>query len=157
MLRALFETEKAGYLFAAWFFHRHRIRVFPTLSAPQTLRVEPSAFFSEREAGRFCAALADLCCILQEKRLYDLFSFMMDDDPFDDNKGALPGIGHYRTILENPAPGATKVAFIAHFVNPVNELRMLEPDLCRASDTGLRIFFIHQADENNLRLQRTSI
>ncbi len=141
MLRALFNTEKAGYLFAAWFFHRHHIRVFPTLSAPETLRIEPSAFFSESEADQFCIALTDLCRILLEKRVYDLFSFLMDDDPFDDNKGALPDIGHYKAILEKPAPQAKKVAFIAHFVNPVNELRMLEPDLCRASDTGLRILF----------------
>ena len=141
MLRALFNTEKAGYFFAAWFFHKHRIRVFPTLSAPETLRVEPSAFLTEKEADRFCLALEELCQILVEKRLYDLFSFLMDDDPFDDNKGALPEIGRYRTIVEDASPGAEKVAFIAHFVNPVNELRMLEPDLCRASDTGLRILF----------------
>ena len=141
MLRALFNTEKSGYLFSAWFFHQHRIRVFPTLSAPETLRIEPSAYFTKDETDRFCRALEELCLILVEKRLYDLFSFLMDDDPFDDNKGALPAIGHYRPILEEAAAGATKVAFIAHFVSPVNELRMLEPDLCRASDTGLRILF----------------
>ena len=141
MLRALFESEKAGYLFAAWFFHNHRIRLFPTLSAPETLRLEPSAFLTMDEADQFCRGLEDLCRILSEKRLYDLFSFLMDNDPFDDNKGAAPEIGHYKTILETPAAGAEKVAFLAHFVNPVNELRMLEPDLCRASDTGLRILF----------------
>jgi acetylornithine/succinyldiaminopimelate/putrescine aminotransferase/predicted amino acid dehydrogenase/long-subunit acyl-CoA synthetase (AMP-forming) len=141
LLRALFQTEKAGYLFSAWFFHRHRIRVFPTLSAPETLRVEPSAYFTEQETDRFCDALEELCMILSEKRLYELVSFLMDEDPFDDNKGALPVIGHYQTIPESPAKGAVKVAFIAHFVNPVNELRMLEPDLCKASDTGLRILF----------------
>ncbi len=141
MLRASFGTEKAGYLFSAWFFHKHRIRLFPTLSAPDTLRIEPSAFFTEAEANRFCLALEDLCHILYEKRVYDLFSFLMDDDPFDDNKGAFPEIGHYQTFLEEPAARAAKVAFIAHMVNPVNELRMLEPDLCRASDTGLRILF----------------
>ncbi len=141
MLRALFNTEKAGYLFSAWFFHKHNIRVFPTLSAPDTLRVEPSAYITEAEANHFCQALEDLCHILAEKRLYDLFSFLMDDDPFDDHKGAKPEIGHYQTTLEVPVAGATKVAFLAHFVDPVNELRMLEPDLCRASDTGLRILF----------------
>jgi len=141
MLRALFNTEKAGYLFSAWFFHKHRIRVFPTLSAPDTLRIEPSAFLTEHEANWFCQALEDLCHLLYEKKVYDLFSFLMDDDPFDDNKGSSPEIGYYQTVLENPDPGAKKVAFIAHLVNPVNELRMLEPDLCRASDTGLRILF----------------
>jgi predicted amino acid dehydrogenase len=48
---------------------------------------------------------------------------------------------HYNSVLESPAENAFRVAFIAHFVFPVKELRMLEPDLEKASDTGLRVFF----------------
>jgi predicted amino acid dehydrogenase len=141
LLRILFQTEKAGYLFAAWFLNRHRIRILPTLSAPDTLRIEPSAYFSRSETDRFCLALDELCRIIQEKRTYDLFSFLMDDDPFREGKELDPEPDHYSTVLEPPAAGAVKAAFIAHFVFPVKELRMLDPDLERASDTGLRIFF----------------
>jgi acetylornithine/succinyldiaminopimelate/putrescine aminotransferase/predicted amino acid dehydrogenase/acyl-coenzyme A synthetase/AMP-(fatty) acid ligase len=141
LLRILFRTEKAGYLFAAWFLNRHQIRIFPTLSAPNTLRIEPSAYINKSETDRFCLALNELCQILMDGRIYDLFSFLMDDDPFLEKQEDTSLLHHYNSNLELPAEGAVKVAFIAHFVFPVKELRMLEPDLERASDTGLRIFF----------------
>jgi acetylornithine/succinyldiaminopimelate/putrescine aminotransferase/acyl-coenzyme A synthetase/AMP-(fatty) acid ligase len=141
LLRILFQTEKAGYLFAGWFLHRHRIRILPTLSAPNALRIEPSAYFEKSEADRFCFALEELCQILKDGRTSDLFSFMMDDDPFKKNHTASPMPYHYDYFLEPPDEDAVKVAFIAHFVFPLKEFRMLEPDLERASDTGLRIFF----------------
>jgi acetylornithine/succinyldiaminopimelate/putrescine aminotransferase/predicted amino acid dehydrogenase len=141
LLRLLFETEKPGYLFAAWFLNRHRIRIFPTLSAPHALRIEPSAFIGEEETDRFCMALEELCRILRERRTYDLFSVIMDDDPFDDRPAPDERFDHYDPHLEAPADGAVRVAFVAHFAYPIREMRMLEPDMIRASDTGLRIFF----------------
>ena len=140
LLRMLIESEKAGYVFAGWFTNRHHIRILPTLSAPDALRIEPSAYYSKSEADRFCQALEDLCLILKEGRTYDLFSFMMDDDPFE-REQANTELDHYHHHLETPDSDAVKVAFIAHFVFPLQELRMLEPDLRRASDTGLRILF----------------
>ena len=86
ILRLLFEKEKAGYLFSAWFLNRYRIRIFPTLSAPNTLRIEPSAYINREEIEKVCNAVDDLCGIIRDKRMYDLFSFLMDDDPFMEEK-----------------------------------------------------------------------
>jgi acetylornithine/succinyldiaminopimelate/putrescine aminotransferase/predicted amino acid dehydrogenase/acyl-coenzyme A synthetase/AMP-(fatty) acid ligase len=141
LLRVVFQTEQAGYLFAGWFLNRHHIRILPSLSATNVLRIEPSAYFSLSEVNRFCLALSELCQIIQEVRVYDLFSFLMDDDPFPEKSEGSTVLNHYNPILESPADGAVQVAFIAHFAFPANEMRMLEPDLDRASDTGLRIFF----------------
>jgi len=141
LLRIIFQTEKAGYLFAAWFLNRHQIRIFPTLSAPNTLRIEPSAYFNRSETERFCLALNELCHIIKNALIYDLFSFLMDDDPFREKQETSTVLDHYNSTLETPVEDAVKVAFIAHFAFPTKELRMLEPDLERASDTGLRIFF----------------
>lgn len=141
ILRILFEKEKAGYLFSAWLLNRHRIRMFPTLSAPDKLRIEPSAYLSRSECDTICKAIEELCLIVREKKMYDLFSFLMDDDPFvEEKKDTIPDI-IYNQILETPTSGAVKTAFIAHFAFPLKELRMLVPDFNRASDTGLRIFF----------------
>ncbi len=141
LLRLLFQTEKAGYLFSSWFLNRHRIRILPTLSAPHTLRVEPSAFFNRSETDMFCDALEELCQIITEGRTYDLFSFLMEDDPFIERQESPSFLNHYSPDLEPATEKAVKVAFIAHFVFPLQELRMLERDLERATDTGLRIFF----------------
>lgn len=141
ILRLLFEKEKVGYLFSAWFLNRHRIRIFPTISAPSTLRIEPSAFLKHYEIEKICTALEDLCIIIREKRMYDLFSFLMDDDPFIEENKDYMAEDFYSQKLEPPAAGSVKTAFVAHFAFPLKELRMLIPDFIRASDTGLRILF----------------
>ncbi len=141
ILRILFDKEKAGYLFSAWLLNRHRIRMFPTLSAPAKLRIEPSAYLSHNECDLVCKAIEDLCLIIREKRMYDLFSFLMDDDPFIEEKQDSVPDSFYSQELEAPVEGAVKTAFIAHFAFPLKELRMLVPDFKRASDTGLRILF----------------
>jgi acetylornithine/succinyldiaminopimelate/putrescine aminotransferase/predicted amino acid dehydrogenase/acyl-coenzyme A synthetase/AMP-(fatty) acid ligase len=141
ILRILFEKERAGYLFSAWLLNCHQIRMFPTLSAPNTLRIEPSAYLTRQESDRICIAIDELCSIITGKKMYDLFLFLMDNDTFsEDKKGLDPGVV-YKQNLEPPADGSTKVAFIAHFAFPLRELRMLVPDFARASDTGLRILF----------------
>jgi acetylornithine/succinyldiaminopimelate/putrescine aminotransferase/predicted amino acid dehydrogenase/acyl-coenzyme A synthetase/AMP-(fatty) acid ligase len=140
-LRILFETEKAGYLLSAWLLNRHHIRMLPSLSAPFTLRLEPSAYFTEKESDKVFEALDELCSIIRNKKVYDLFSFLMDDDTFIELSEASSVKDFYKQILEKPEPDAVNVAFIAHFVFPLRELKMLEPDFSRASDTGLRILF----------------
>jgi predicted amino acid dehydrogenase len=67
----------------------------------------------------------------------------MDEDEFDDNKNAVPPTGFLYSRLDLPNENAVKVTFIGHFVYPTHELRMLERDFCRASDTGLRLLFNH--------------
>jgi acetylornithine/succinyldiaminopimelate/putrescine aminotransferase/predicted amino acid dehydrogenase/long-subunit acyl-CoA synthetase (AMP-forming) len=141
ILRILFEKEKAGYLFSAWLLNRHLIRMFPTISAPNTLRMEPSAYLTREESDRVFAAIDELCSIITDRRMYDLFSFLMDDDPFSEESKASAPEAFYRQEPEPPGINATRVAFIAHFAFPLKELRMLVPDFSRASDTGLRIMF----------------
>jgi acetylornithine/succinyldiaminopimelate/putrescine aminotransferase/predicted amino acid dehydrogenase/acyl-coenzyme A synthetase/AMP-(fatty) acid ligase len=140
-LRAFSERKAAGYLFSSYLLRKFRVRVLPTLSAPNTLRVEPSAYITDEEIGRVAAAFEELARRIEERRIYELCLPLMDGDPFDDNKGkeARPGILPSR--LEEPADGAAQVAFIAHFSRPADELRIMEKDFARASDTGLRILF----------------
>jgi acetylornithine/succinyldiaminopimelate/putrescine aminotransferase/predicted amino acid dehydrogenase/acyl-coenzyme A synthetase/AMP-(fatty) acid ligase len=141
ILRILFEKEKAGYLFSAWLLNRHHIRMFPTISAPDSLRMEPSAYLTESESDEAITAIDQLCGIIANNQMYDLFSFLMDDDPFLENRETSIPEATYNQVLESPQRDAVSVAFIAHFAFPLKELRMLVPDFARASDTGLRIMF----------------
>ena len=140
-LRVLFQHEKAGYLFGAWFLNKHQIRILPTLSTPNALRIEPSAYITKQETDKFCNALAELCQLLKDQHTYDLLTFLMDDDPFDEKQEATMPTYFFDPVLATAKEGAVKVAFIAHYVLGLKEIRMLENDLCRASDTGLRILF----------------
>ena len=64
-IRAVAKQRFLGYLVSAHLFWRHRIRIAPTLSEPQTLRVQPSAFIDLHELDRFVTALAEVCDILK--------------------------------------------------------------------------------------------
>lgn len=141
ILRILFENEKAGYLFSAWLLNRFKIRIFPTISAPDTLRIETSAFFTRHETDRLCEAIEELCSVITGNRMYELFKFLMDDDPFAEESGIKIPEAYYKQYLEHPAGNAVNTSFIAHFAFPLMELRMLVPDFTKASDTGLRILF----------------
>ncbi|MER7451112.1 aminotransferase class III-fold pyridoxal phosphate-dependent enzyme [Nocardia beijingensis] len=44
LLREICAPDLFGYVVAGYLLHRHAIRMLPTLSAPTTLRVQPSAF-----------------------------------------------------------------------------------------------------------------
>ncbi len=72
--------------------------------------------------------------------IYELFRYLMNDDPYLDKTG-MSTEGKFPVQIEKPAQGALKVGFIGNFTLPPNELKLIEPDLGRASDTGLRILF----------------
>ncbi|MCK4344710.1 MAG: aminotransferase class III-fold pyridoxal phosphate-dependent enzyme [Bacteroidales bacterium] len=141
LLRGLQENKLLGYLFSAYLLKRHNVRILPTLSAPNVLRVEPSAYVSYEEIDQFISAVEDLAHKIKMHHMYDLFLSLMDDDPFGDNKGYKPSQGQLYTGIDKPCENAVKVSSILHFAYPTDELRMIEKNLAYASDTGLRILF----------------
>lgn len=53
-----------GYLVAGYLLRRHAVRVFPTASAPHTLRFEPSIYLTDDEISQLRTGLAALCRLL---------------------------------------------------------------------------------------------
>lgn len=139
-LRSLYENELLGYLFAGWLFHNNQVRVLPSLSKPDTLRIEPSVNISWESMDQCCNALKELCIICRERDMYSLLKYLMNDDPYAD-KIKLSPTGIFPNEIEEPLDGAIKVGFIGNFTSPVYELALIEPSLARASATGLRILF----------------
>ncbi|HKN55127.1 MAG TPA: hypothetical protein VJX66_21715, partial [Amycolatopsis sp.] len=64
LLREVFDAESLGYLIAGRLLHAHRIRVIPTLSAPKTVRVQPSALLEPADVDRIGAAFEDVAGLL---------------------------------------------------------------------------------------------
>lgn len=139
VLRILSENKMLGYLYASYLLNKHGIRIFPSLSASHVLRVEPSAYITDQEINSFCRALDDLAKTIHERKIYQLFRHLMDDDKFSDNRGKKAKNGLFYPGIGKPVKGSIKVTFIGHFAYPVDELRAFEKDFSRASDTGLRI------------------
>lgn len=140
LLRVLSENDLLGYLISGWMFHNRKIRVLPSLSKPDSIRLEPSVYISEESMDRFTEALEQFCFLCRAGKMYELLKFLMNDDPYSDrtektSKGIFP------IELEEPLPGAKKVGFIGNFTIPTRELPLIEPDLKKASDTGIRLLF----------------
>lgn len=139
-LRILMESEMIGYLFSGWFLNNHFIRVLPSLSKPNSLRIEPSFCLKNNEMRVFCKALEELCSVCSNKSIYELCKFLMNGDPYPDKK--IPVFsGLFPQQIEEPAPHAVKAGFIGNFTLSHRELQVIEPDFQKASDTGLRILF----------------
>lgn len=140
ILRVLQEHELLGYLFSGWFFHNKNIRVLPSLSKPDSLRIEPSVYITEESMDEFCEALMQLCCLVNQGNMYELLKYLMEDDPYLDRVEKVFR-GTFPKALEEPAPGALKVGFIGNFTIPPLELSLIENDLKQSSDTGIRLLF----------------
>jgi acetylornithine/succinyldiaminopimelate/putrescine aminotransferase/predicted amino acid dehydrogenase/acyl-coenzyme A synthetase/AMP-(fatty) acid ligase len=139
-LRILIENEVSGYFFAGWFLNRHNIRVLPSLSKPNSLRIEPSFYVNELEMHLFCEAFEELCGLCRRKSIYELSKFLMNEDPYPDKINP-EFTGFFPQQIEEAATNAIKVGFVANFTLPYRELQLIEPDFQKASDTGLRILF----------------
>ncbi|MGW6395258.1 aspartate aminotransferase family protein [Streptomyces sp. NPDC055103] len=67
VLRDLSAAGFLGYAVAGYLLREHRIRTFPTASAVNTLRFEPSLLLTDEEIGRLEAALLDVCAVLRDQ------------------------------------------------------------------------------------------
>jgi acetylornithine/succinyldiaminopimelate/putrescine aminotransferase/acyl-coenzyme A synthetase/AMP-(fatty) acid ligase/predicted amino acid dehydrogenase len=140
-LRILDEKKVLGYLFSSYLLHNERIRILPSISAPNMLRIEPSVCFSTTDIRKLSTGIGKLADLVHHGRFYDLVKHLIKGDPYIDNKGKKPEHGFLHTAIDEPSDNAVRVAFIAHFAYPVEEFRMLSKELIRASDTGIRQLF----------------
>jgi predicted amino acid dehydrogenase len=139
VLRMLNNNDILGYLFSAFLLENHALRILPSISAPNVLRLEPSVYLTDAEIDRTIFALEDLLQKLDQEDDYGIFKFMMEGDPFDDQ--VEPVQAPFFTEISPAAPGSEKVVFISHFADPVQELMGTVPAFKEASATGLRILF----------------
>ncbi len=61
IIRLLSRQKYFGYMAAGYFLNYHGIRIAPTLSQPNTLRIEPSAYISYGDIDKFISGLDQFC------------------------------------------------------------------------------------------------
>jgi acetylornithine/succinyldiaminopimelate/putrescine aminotransferase/predicted amino acid dehydrogenase/acyl-CoA synthetase (AMP-forming)/AMP-acid ligase II len=125
MLDAL-ATRGLGYLAASYLLNVHRLRLLPTLSAPDTLRIEPSVWLTDAQIDHLCSGLDALACALDDANLFELTAHLVA--PEDALASLRPMAALYARqdpasrpfqIVRQPAPqGARRVAFIHNAVQP---------------------------------------
>ncbi|MEU3714374.1 aspartate aminotransferase family protein [Streptomyces catenulae] len=71
-LRELAGSGLFGYFLAGHLLRRHRVRTFPTASAVNTLRFEPSLQVSDAELEQLRAGLREVCALLRKEAVAEL-------------------------------------------------------------------------------------
>ena len=145
LLRIFAERELLGSLAASWLLDRHAVRMLPTLSAPFTLRVEPSAFVRDEDLDQLEAALAALCRALRDRDTGELLGPLVQEEQRLDASPAAPaapaapaGRWSLPVLVHPPAARAARVGFLNHLVHPERELALADPGLARLSRAARR-------------------
>lgn len=136
-------TDSLGYVLSGYLLRTEGIRVVPTGSAPNVLRLEPSIYITDDEIDRLDVALDRVCRILQNQDALHLVY------PLTERRESIPrhDIRNFRGVLgaipqsaERPTTRPIrKVAFINHLISP-EWLRQVDPSLAELGDSALREF-----------------
>ncbi|MEU5692902.1 aminotransferase class III-fold pyridoxal phosphate-dependent enzyme [Actinosynnema sp. NPDC020468] len=73
-IRQVALADSLGYVVSGHLLRHHRIRTFPTASAVNTLRFEPSVLLTDEEVDRLDVALRAVCGVLRDQDELRLFS-----------------------------------------------------------------------------------
>ncbi|MBI4511644.1 MAG: aminotransferase class III-fold pyridoxal phosphate-dependent enzyme [Deltaproteobacteria bacterium] len=142
VLRALETHDLLGAVASAFLLHEHHVRILPTLSAPSTLRIQPSAFLDSHGQDQLVNALRGLCDVLVRRDLGVLLRGILPrEDLAEQDRFPAQALPRFSGRVERPAEGAARVAFISHFALPEREIAMAEPSLAALGRGALRALF----------------
>jgi acetylornithine/succinyldiaminopimelate/putrescine aminotransferase/predicted amino acid dehydrogenase/acyl-coenzyme A synthetase/AMP-(fatty) acid ligase len=142
-LRMIRDRDLFGVVASSYLLNRGGVRVLPTLSAPNVLRVEPSAYVKDDEIEALGRALEELAQAIHERATGRLLEVLVEDEMrFADKVGpTTPEYPGFSARIEAPAPGAVRVAFLSHFVLPEAELAVADPGLRELPAVARRALF----------------
>jgi acetylornithine/succinyldiaminopimelate/putrescine aminotransferase/predicted amino acid dehydrogenase len=154
LLRLLSNQDDLVFVLVGYLFNVHRIRVAPTLSDPQTLRLEPSGLISDDEIDRTVAALEDVCVKLHAHDAVGLTRYFTGGPPADhddtrvtfDTKFFIYDEPPYWQRELNPPP--LKVAWLFHMID-ADDLITVEPNAAALSTEEREQFLRHFALRSN--------
>ncbi|MBB4854237.1 putative amino acid dehydrogenase [Mycobacteroides chelonae] len=141
VLAEFVRPEFFGYVVAGYLLHVHRIRVMPTLSAPMTLRIQPSAYIQPTEIEKTGTALDAMAALIQRGEFDVLLTHLTEPSNID----WVPpqAISRPRQLNGRSTPvwgKPPRVAFLANLREP-GDLREHAPELASWTDTQCAALF----------------
>jgi acetylornithine/succinyldiaminopimelate/putrescine aminotransferase/predicted amino acid dehydrogenase len=153
MLRLLTNQDDLVFVIVGYLFNVHRIRVAPTLSDPQTIRLEPSLLIADSEIDRVLSALDDVCGKLRARDVIGLTRYFIEGS--DRNTLTRVASDAKYVIYEEPAywkreldPPAIRVAWLFHLMN-ADDLITLEPGAAQLAAPDRERYLQHFAPRSN--------
>lgn len=138
ILNMLSGCHLLGPMMSSYLLHEHQIRIAPTLSDSMTLRIQPSAFFSEEELSILIQALNALCAVLRDQDAAGLVrpscrasaSLQVNPEIGQDSPAISPYQPEEFAIREKSAQrslsSTPRVAWLFHMIDE-HDLEFLEP------------------------------
>jgi acetylornithine/succinyldiaminopimelate/putrescine aminotransferase/predicted amino acid dehydrogenase len=155
LLRLLTNQDDLIFVVVGHLFNVHQIRVAPTLSDPQTLRLEPSMFIADREIDRCLSALDDVCAKLHSHDAVGLTRYFIEGQEPASHDGTRVTYDTKFFIHDEPPywqreldPPPLKVAWLFHMID-ADDLISLEPDAARLTFEERERFLRHFAPRAN--------
>ena len=120
--------EQLGFVVAGYLYHRHRIRIAPTLSSPLTLRLQPPVVTPRHELKRFIEAMRDVCQTLAAGDVTRLTRYFLPAS-MPRSEAVRDGWMSYRQERPTTCP---RVGWLFH-LNDADDLLSVEPGLAALS------------------------
>jgi len=119
-----------GIVAASYLLNRHGLRLLPTLSATNTLRVEPSIYISDDDMAWLERGIAAFCEAVERRDSAELLGCLVQEELcLPGARLGETGLPRFSCELAQPAQQARRVGFLCHFVMPEREIAMLDPAL----------------------------
>jgi acetylornithine/succinyldiaminopimelate/putrescine aminotransferase/predicted amino acid dehydrogenase len=155
LLRLLSTQDDLVFVLVGYLFNVHHIRVAPTLSDPQSLRIEPSFLISEADINRSLDALEDVCAKLRAHDAVGLTRYFIEGPHRTDHDSTRVAFDTKCFIYDEPPywrrelnPPPLKVAWLFHMID-ADDLLTVEPDSARLSLDEREQFLRHFAPRSN--------
>ena len=141
LLRVVSDQNYLGYLVASHLLHEESIRIMPTLSAPFTLRAQPSAYIEPAALERFGAALGRAAHAIRRADSFYLTRHLVGRGKEPTPLACRPQrpLPAYKDPSWKSSKRATHVAFLGHFIDP-GDVRDWDPGLSVFTDSECQEF-----------------
>jgi acetylornithine/succinyldiaminopimelate/putrescine aminotransferase/predicted amino acid dehydrogenase len=155
ILRLLTNQDDLVFVLVGYLFNVHHIRVAPTLSDPQSVRLEPSLMIEDVEIDRFLLALTDVCAKLRENDVIGLTRYFIEGAERPHDKTTRVSSDTKFLIFDEPRywrqeldPPPLKVAWLFHLMD-ADDFVTLEPGAAALSFDERERYLRHFAPRSN--------
>lgn len=144
LMNGIYEHGHATYVFTSYLLHHHNVRVGVTLSAPEIIRLEPSAFVSEESVTKLINGFRELCSVITKRQNLKLTSHLWDQEFSSEQLEVVSD--KKATIEESLNSKAVHIGFLTHVVNPI-QAQSLDLALMHVSPKNLESFLKNYANQ----------
>jgi len=154
MFRLLTTQDDLVFVLVGYLFNVHNIRVAPTLSDPQTIRLEPSLRIDDAEIDRVVGALEDVCEKVRQRDVIGLTRYFIEGPDRENDVTRVASDAKY-VIWDEPSywkrelnPPPIKVAWLFHLIN-ADDLILMEPGAAQLTHEERERYLHHFGPRSN--------